>query len=72
MKSVLVVDESGISATQSQIYYEPGFQYGGLQLRDGPSEQPTVQTEYTNLVTQVEQNFSAEFVVGEKREQLFF
>lgn len=70
MKSILVVDDTGFSEIHSQIYYEPGFQYGGWQLREGPSAL-TEQTEYDQLVAQVEQEFSAEFVVGTRRDHLF-
>lgn len=70
MKSVLVVDDVGFSVIHSQIYNEPGFQYGGWQLREGPSALME-QTEYDQFVAQVEREFSAEFVVGARRDQLF-
>lgn len=54
----------------SQIYYEPGFQYGGRLLRQGAEN--TAETQQRNeLIAHLERQFSADFVVGAKRDALF-
>lgn len=70
MKASFNIGEDGLHKTESYFYYEPGFQYGGRLLRQGP--QDTGETErHAKLVSNLEEQFGAKFVVGEARALLF-
>lgn len=70
MKATLKISDGKLTRGASQIYYEPGFQYGGRLLRQGAETTAETQ-ERLELISHLENQFAADFVVGAKRDALF-
>lgn len=70
MKTTYDLNNSRLARSASKVYHEPGYQEGGLLLREGAQNEAETH-ERQELISQLENQFASDFVFGADRDTLF-